>query len=434
MSKQPSLLSRVNSKDVLKIILSLAYSDMKSVFKLVAYNKNLLKKLDINIKDYYQYNIIKIVNPLLLLFVIVYSILEISIFICFVLYTIYILKEGRFNDKILKEGYNVQIKNFVDFMDNYFLVAYLVFIILKFLLLIFIFITNCIIGDLDIKIKIFVSLCLIEFLHYIMLIIKFCLAKNLINKELLEAYKSDGKFLWYFSLDKLMIFLLPALIGSISITNYYIILVSSFIIPPYLNQINKINIDEFELPEGFNKLNEKDKNKLIFKKENMEEYSYNLNFDQILLIGKLNDIRYQNHLRALEYHEEEKLPDFIKNIKTLLILFPNENIYKLSTNLYIFKYLKNEFQNHLNDREILNIITIDFLDRISILEQNDIEFISIYKNNLDNNRLNNRINERNVSIDIESQRIMNANTKDELNDQVLNLNIRGKSKKSNNDE
>ena len=120
----------------------------------------------------------------------------------------------------------------------------------------------------------------------------------------------------------------------------------------------------------------------------------------------------------MEYHEEEKLPDFIKNTKTLLILFPNENIYKLSTNLYIFKYLKNEFQNHLNDREILNIITIDFLDRISILEQNDIEFISIYKNNLDNNRSNNRINERNVSIDIESGIITNANTKDELNDQV----------------
>ena len=433
MSKQPSLLSRVNSKDVLKKILSLAYSDMKSVFKLVAYNKNLLKKLDINIKDYYQYNIIKIVNKLLLFFVIFYSILEISIFICFVLYTIYILKEGRFNDKILKEGYNVQIKNFVDFMDNYFLVAYLVFIILKFLLLIFIFITNCIIGDLDVKIKIFVSLCLIEFLHYIMLIIKFCLAKNIINKELLETDESDPKLLWY-TLDNIMIELLPVLKGANSIINYYIILVSSFIIPPYLNQINKININEFELPEGFNKLNEKDKNKLIFKKENMEEYSYNLNFDQILLIGKLNDIRYQNHLRALEYHEEEKLPDFIKNTKTLLILFPNENIYKLSTNLYIFKYLKNEFQNHLNDREILNIITIDFLDRISILEQNDIEFISIYKNNLDNNRLNNRINERNVSNDIESGIITNANTKDELNDQVLNLNIRGKSKKSNNDE
>ena len=335
--------------------------------------------------------------------------------------------------KFLKKDTMFIFKNFVDFMDNYFLVAYLVFIILKFLLLIFIFITNCIIGDLDVKIKIFVSLCLIEFLHYIMLIIKFCLAKNIINKELLETDESDPKLLWY-TLDNIMIELLPVLKGANSIINYYIILVSSFIIPPYLNQINKININEFELPEGFNKLNEKDKNKLIFKKENMEEYSYNLNFDQILLIGKLNDIRYQNHLRALEYHEEEKLPDFIKNTKTLLILFPNENIYKLSTNLYIFKYLKNEFQNHLNDREILNIITIDFLDRISILEQNDIEFISIYKNNLDNNRSNNRINERNVSIDIESGIITNANTKDELNDQVLNLNIRGKSKKSNNDE
>ena len=189
MSKQPSLLSRVNSKYILKNILSLAYSDMKSVFKLVAYNKNLLKKLDINIKDYYQYNT-KLGNcKSKLMHLIFYFILVIPIFIIYLVYTIRILKEGRFNDKILKEGYNVQIKNFVDFMDKYFLVAYLVFIILRYLLVTFLYIANCIIVDVNIKIKIIVSLCLFDFLHYIMHIIKFCLTKKIIKKELLEAFK-----------------------------------------------------------------------------------------------------------------------------------------------------------------------------------------------------------------------------------------------------
>jgi hypothetical protein len=196
----------------------------------------------------------------------------------------------------------------------------------------------------------------------------------------------------------------------------------------FLNQINRININDFELPEGFNELNEKDKNKMIFKKENMEKYSYYLNWEQIQLIGKINDIRHQKNLHILLYDIREKLPDFIINKKTLLILFPNENIYKLSTNLYIFKFPKNEFQKHLNDREILNIITIDFLDRISILEQNDIEFILIYNDNINNNRLNNRINEPKFSNGIESPTINNVNSRDELNDQILNLNKRGEGK------
>ena len=57
MSKEAPLIDRINSKYILKSILSLAYSDIKSVFKLAAYNKNLLKRLDLNIKDYYQYNL-----------------------------------------------------------------------------------------------------------------------------------------------------------------------------------------------------------------------------------------------------------------------------------------------------------------------------------------------------------------------------------------
>ena len=132
MSKQPSLLSRVNSKYILKNILSLAYSDMKSVFKLVAYNKNLLKKLDINIKDYYQYDIkLKNFKKNLQLVIMDFSCV-LLIFILLLQYTIKFLKKGSLNDKILKEGYNVHKKNFVDFMDKYILIPYLIFIILRF--------------------------------------------------------------------------------------------------------------------------------------------------------------------------------------------------------------------------------------------------------------------------------------------------------------
>ena len=78
---------------------------------------------------------------------------------------------------------------------------------------------------------------------------------------------------------------------------------------------------------------------MIFKKEIIEKYKYKLNINQIQLIKNINDIRNQNKIPGLIYNEE--LPDFIINEKTKLFFYPNENIYKISNNLYIFKYKKN---------------------------------------------------------------------------------------------
>ena len=64
----------------------------------------------------------------------------------------------------------------------------------------------------------------------------------------------------------------------------------------------------------------------------------------------------------------EQLPEFLINEKTELNFYPYQNIYKLNEGLYIFKYPKNEFHKLLNTKEILNIITNDFLDKIYIIE------------------------------------------------------------------
>ena len=55
--KSSSLLAQIKSKYILQQILSLAFGKMKPVIKLVKYNKSLLNKLDINIKDNYKYEI-----------------------------------------------------------------------------------------------------------------------------------------------------------------------------------------------------------------------------------------------------------------------------------------------------------------------------------------------------------------------------------------
>ena len=55
MEKKPSLLDQLKSKYMLQKIILLAYRDIKSVLKLIKYNKNLINRLDINIKYYYNF-------------------------------------------------------------------------------------------------------------------------------------------------------------------------------------------------------------------------------------------------------------------------------------------------------------------------------------------------------------------------------------------
>ena len=55
MNEKHSLLDKIKSKYILKDVLSLAFRNMKSVLKFIAYNKVLLQKLDINIKEHFDY-------------------------------------------------------------------------------------------------------------------------------------------------------------------------------------------------------------------------------------------------------------------------------------------------------------------------------------------------------------------------------------------
>ena len=160
----------------------------------------------------------------------------------------------------------------------------------------------------------------------------------------------------------------------------------------------------------FYTLNKKEKNKIIFK-ENIDYYKYKLNENQIKIIDKINNIRYNKGLNKLEFKEEQELTDFILNKKTELVFYKNENIYKLSPYLYIFKYPKNTFQNFINNNKILNILTIDILNKIQIIEQNDIEFILIYDKNKINELNNITIKNFNLVYEIGTKDINNNDDK-----------------------
>ena len=128
----------------------------------------------------------------------------------------------------------------------------------------------------------------------------------------------------------------------------------------------------------------------------------------------------------MNYDKLEKLPEFLINEKTQLIFNDYDNIFKLSKNFYVFKYKINEFQNYINNNQILNIITIETLNEINIIKQNNFEFISIYGNDdskdisLDIKKPNININGPGIKLDIN---IDNINTDDKLNEKSERVSV-----------
>ena len=60
----------------------------------------------------------------------------------FLIYIILFYVRGKFNDENLKEGYSKKKKDFVDFMDNYILLAYFLFNFATILIMILLYLCN----------------------------------------------------------------------------------------------------------------------------------------------------------------------------------------------------------------------------------------------------------------------------------------------------
>ena len=107
MKGEPSsLLNRIKSKYILHKIFSYAYENIKSVLKLIKYNKDLSHKLEFNFKDNYKSElrteIKKEEECIVLLFCFVSLIFGIFSFITFLVYIIIFYVRGTFNIENLK--------------------------------------------------------------------------------------------------------------------------------------------------------------------------------------------------------------------------------------------------------------------------------------------------------------------------------------------
>ena len=392
MSKKFCLLNNLNSKYILEEILSCAYRDIKSVLQLIKYNKSLMKKLDINNKrilkkDEYKYYVRIEKNGKECYYISLFK--DIIFSLLLLIYIIIYFVKRKFNDTILKQGYNKRKKTFIDFMDNYILLVYFGFIIVSnFINFLFMIYKNIYIKRIF-KTILLLFICFVDLTHYICYIIKFVYSKNILKEDIIKNLKRKKninkeikKLIWFYDFDITIIVFLSLFMFFSLIINFIAFNDIKDRKYLYLNQINRINIDEHMLPNGFENLNEKEKKEYVFKKENIKKYVCYLVENQRNFIDKINEIRKQKNIPSLIFELFQKLPDFIINEKTVLIFYPNKNIYKLDSFSYLFKFTKNEFENFINKTEVLNIITNDLLDRINIIEINNLEYVSIYKNKI----------------------------------------------------
>ena len=427
MNEKHSLLNKIKSNYILKDILSLAFRNMKSVLKFVAYDKVLLQKLDINIKEQFDYKIRSTIKKDVGLITVPIAIDFLGYYIYLIIYDIMFYIRGKFNDKNLEKGYDKKKKNYIDIMDNYILLIYLVFLLIYYILSILSIISDKILIKGKKKFIIYKIIFFINLLYYISYIIKFFFTEAIINKELKEKNeKKSVKLLWFYDFDIAILGFMP-----IYLLLYFLLYFVGFDEDKFddkklyiLNQINGFDIFGFEFNSEFENLNDKNKLRIIFKKENMRIYEYKLNYSQIKLIDKINELRRQNNIPELNYDIWQKLPDYIINNKTELIFYKEKDIYKFPNNYYLIKYPISEFQSEIKDKNIINILNSDFLDRINIMRKDNYEYIALYNNQFNEN--NNDENNKNININsrkIDLSQINIANTEDKFDEheQLINL-------------
>ena len=141
----------------------------------------------------------------------------------------------------------------------------------------------------------------------------------------------------------------------------------------YLFLFRDIKIKKYELPDNYDTF--KNKRKYLESKANCFEIDYSN--DDIDLIKVINKFRTKKNLDELII--DYKIPNFITKGSTEIALSPN-NIIKISDTKYILK-LNNEdnFEKFEEDRNILQILLKPFLNKINIIRQNDIKFITVFE-------------------------------------------------------
>jgi len=376
-------LNNINAKDNLKQIFLYSYLDIQSVFRLIKYNKSLQKKLDIDIKNYYcnddyKYSKKFEKNGFNIILSVPNIIIKAIMLIFYLIYLILFYEKGSFIDENIKNNCD---KNKIEFIEkiNNSLIGYFIFLLISIVWYILNTIRTLSFTVIT-QLTIFTLILLIDAVYYILLCIKYNYSNHIIFDIILKDQNNKLVDCWFMNFDFLIFIFSPIFyigivffICCIYKCNFYN-LNDQMIFS--INRIKGVDIINFELPLDNRYLSRREINNLLL--EYSDNYRYELNNYQIDFIRKINEIRRKYKIPLLKYNIIETIPDYIFNEITELMLYNYKKYFKLNNYSYLFRYKKNEFHNFIEDKEVLNIITNDLLNEIIIIEQYDIENISIF--------------------------------------------------------
>ena len=395
------ILLNIKSKYILESIFS--FVNYNRTLKLIKHNKQLQTNLELNIENYkkqtsYQYVTTKKIYKLevedneydfpiwkQIIFFSTHTAFSIIFFIYVLVFASLLASKGAFNKYNTKENYNNNYLNIIDKI-NFSLFGFLAYILISY------FLTVCYISGCEqdyggkqiIKKLILIVIALIYLFYEILLIIKLYLSYEIKKNNLT----------WFMECDYALIILIFLYLIFISAWIYLYFKYSGELVSGtrgiFLTKFRGINIYEYKLPNDFNDLNDYDKRKYILN--NINEYDIIISKEQENLISLINNYRKENNVVELSYDDEIKFKDLIFENYSEPILNKNKNIFTYSNGNYLLKFPLDEFKILFNNKEksIINILLNDYLNKIIIIDKNNISYIFIFYSNNKNIEFTNK--------------------------------------------
>ena len=380
------IISKIKSKYILQMIFS--HINYNKLLKITKYNKNIQNKLEINFDLFQKWSSYQYYKKTTfedtrqchdgLEDACKYCFSGICTFIIFIYILIFasiVVAKGAFDEKNTKTNYNKNYSKIIDKI-NYSLFGFLAYIIISYIL-IFVWATFDCYTDYGIK-------KLIKKISIIFLAIIYLFYEVLIIIKLYLSYKiKKDETTWFMICDYILIILIFLyIIFIVIIISIYFSYAGNSVAKRkkiILTKYRDIEINNFNLPDDFNKWNKTEKKEFILNNKN--RYIINITENEKDLVSLINKYRKENNIDELVYDKKIFFDDLIIDKYSEHILVKNENIFKLSNTNYLFRYPVGEFAKKFNERnkDIINILLKVSLNKIIIIIKNNIEFINIFK-------------------------------------------------------
>lgn len=385
-------ISKISNNYILKDLFR--YINYVYLLKLVKNNKRIQNKLGINIDNYknranfpqYEYLITKKIieypeegiDDDYEFFVMCFTFILVSIVTCLIfsysfIYSILLVTLDTFNDNNTKINYDKSYMNTIKRINYSLFLLDGTMLFTGFFSCFYLFRNEIY----DFGIRKYIKLVLLYIINFVHL-----LFEALVIYKLALSYKiKKGGITWFMRMDYAFIVFHFLYILYLIYNSCWYCLVTGDRIDRYeectLVTFNNIRIRDFKLPNKFPTFTKKERKSYVYN--NYRLYKYDYTPSQINIFNSINNFREENNIPKLYIDNSKKIPDFIINPRTDMMLFSNEHIIKINNKEYLFIYRKGEFNNKLinNDAEIKKILSKDLLNHIQIVSQEENDYIHI---------------------------------------------------------